>query len=107
MTEVRVADIEAVWEAYRKSARFHNICRFVVAEEMMRAERALEDARHDPSNIYEVVDHVATGVAARVLQTVYENDAELKQWKELAERLQATNLNLSMLSPIMPTVPKP
>ena len=95
---MKPATLMATMEAYRKSARFHDVCRSIVAQEMCEASRALDDVERDPYRVREVCDRIAIGVAARVLQTVYENDAEVKFWKDHAERVVANAVELSYLS---------
>jgi hypothetical protein len=88
MIPIKPATAEAAREAYRKSVRFHGVCNSIVAMEMDLARRALDDVERDPYRVREVCDRIALGVAARVLQTIYENDAEIAQWKQHAERMQ-------------------
>lgn len=81
------ATMEVAGKAYREQARFHHVCQIIVADEMLTASRALDECMRDPHDLREIVHYLATSVAARVLQTVYENDAELTHWKQAAERL--------------------
>jgi hypothetical protein len=89
MIPMKPATQETAAEAYRKSARFHHVCQAIVAEEMRLARRALDDCERDPYYVREVADRIATGVAARVLQTIYEEDAEIAALKTQIERLTA------------------
>jgi hypothetical protein len=103
MNPMKPATAEAAREAYRKSARFHAICNSIVSQEMLLAARALDDVEHEPWLAREVCDRIAIDVAARVLQTIYENDTEIAQWKQLAERMTDSALEISRLAP-MPIV---
>ena len=103
MIPMKPATAEAVIEAYRKSARFHAVCNSIVSQEMQLATRALDDVEREPWRAREVCDRIAIGVAARVLQTIYENDAEIAQWRQLAERMTDTALEIGSLRP-MPIV---
>lgn len=84
---MRPATMEAAAEAYRNKARFHRLCQMIVAEEMHLASRALDECMRDPYNIRETVDYLATSVAARVLQTVYDGDGELAALQKEVEQL--------------------
>jgi hypothetical protein len=91
--------------SYRKQARFNYICRAIVAEEMQVASAALDECERDPYRLREVVDYLATSVAARVLQTVYDNDEEISQWKAQVERLTelaSESLNLKPTPVVKP-----
>ena len=103
------ATIEAAGKAYRNEARFHLVCDAIVSQEMAAADAVFDEIERieEADRLRLFVWTLATNVAARVLQTIYENDAELAEWKGLAERLQAAGLNLAMLSPQPPTVIKP
>ena len=104
MIPMTPATMQAAAEAYRKQARFHNVVRAIVAEEMGLASRALDEAMRDPYNIRQTVDYIATSVAARVLQTVYDNDREIAEWKAQAERMVAAAEKLSALKPMPPVL---
>lgn len=105
MIPMKPATMAAAAEAYRKSARFHTMVQMIVAEEMVLADRALREVERDPGGgVRETVSYLATSIAARVLQTIYDNDVELKEWKALAERFQAAAINLNTLSPPPPMV---
>jgi hypothetical protein len=108
MLPMKPATMEAAAEAYRKQARFNYVCRAIVAEEMQTARRALHEAERDPYNLFEIVDYVATSIAIRVLQTVYENDREIADLHTQIERLTAIVTEGSyLLRPPTIIVPKP
>jgi hypothetical protein len=105
---IKPATEEAAFEAYRKSTRFHYVCQAVVIQEMHFARRALDECERDPYRVREVADRIATGVAARVLQTVYENDTEIAELRTQVERLTAILTEGGyLLRPPTMIIPKP
>lgn len=80
--------MEAAAKLYREQARFHYVVQSVVAQEMLEADKALEECERDPHNMRQTVDYLATSVAVRMLATIYENDAELKQLRAEIDRLR-------------------
>jgi hypothetical protein len=100
---MKPATMQSAVEAYRKSARFSMVCQSIVSEVMTLATRALDDIeREDPWRAREVCDRIATDVAARVLQTIYENDAEIAYWKAQYERLVDQSVEMLSLMPARP-----
>jgi hypothetical protein len=101
MSEMTPATAEQAQESYRKEARFHAVCQSIVAEEMKRARRALEEVEtSEPWRASQICDRIATAVAARVLQTVYQNDGEIAYWKSLGERISSSAMEMALASPM-------
>ena len=104
MNPMKPATMQAAVEAYRKSVRFHAVCNSIVSEVMALASGALDDVeRWDAWR--------ARGRATRCprccrrVRTIGENDAEIAQWKALAERVTdayAETMRLSLPLEIMP-----
>jgi len=102
MSDIHAVTAQEAAEAYNKQARFHQVCAAIVASEINSASLALEEAALGHRGTREVCHRIATAVAARVLQTVYENDAELKAWKTFAERATETALeSLTLRGPAL------
>ena len=67
-------------EAYDRDYRFRNIVQSIVAHEM-NAYGPI-----DPDRAALAAHRIATAVAATLLQTIYEGDAELREQKAMADR---------------------
>jgi len=83
-------------ESYRRDARFHSIAASIVAHELDK------HGRIDPDNADREAYDIATAVAAKLLQTIYEEDAELSAQKAIADQYRKLAERALMVSPVPP-----
>jgi hypothetical protein len=93
LREERQAFRERSRHAYRNEHRFNQVVQTVVFRQMH------EYGPIDPHEAPRAASEIATAACAFLLQRVYEDDAELKEWKRIAERMQKLALDSAMLSP--------
>lgn len=102
MTAVEEAErIQKAWrdavENYRRDARFAAIAQSCVAAAMHAY------GEFDPRDAYRAASHIATDACALLLQRIYEDDAELKEQKAMADKFREMALEGAALRP-MPMV---
>lgn len=107
MTDTNPAITMRAVDAYRNQARFQMVCQSILARVLNENKDRLRSLEENPHDVCETVHDIALSVAALVLQTVYENDAELRYWKEIAEKLVDLHHEVAMLSSSPMFIPLP
>lgn len=105
MSDIKPATAMQTIEAYRAQVRFRAVVDSIVGGLLADYDQKLRRIEEEgPYDLRRVFHDAAIEAAARVLQTVYENDGELKFWKDYAEKVAAQALEISYLSTKPPTM---
>ena len=98
--ETATPQMERARASFHSDARFRMLAQMAVARTMDANAAFLDSAEIEPRDVHEI----AMSVAARLLQSVYEDDAEINRLRAERDHYRAMVEKLSVLTPLPPMV---